>query len=110
MLHLHAKGRLTQWRGLGFAACLDFSPRGQMLATGHADGTIHLWDLAPAWQALTAPPQEVDVAACWSNLAAADAATAYTAIGRLASAPGPAVRMAEATAAARSRVGGGAHS
>src|SRR5262249_40752332 len=52
LLHLSAKGRLTQWQGSGFAACLDFAPDGRVLATGHADGVLHLWDLAPAWKAL----------------------------------------------------------
>ncbi len=87
VLYLLAKGRLTQWHRDGFATALDFSPGGKAIATGHADGTIHLWDLAPAWQSLAAPVPKFDPAACWTDLGAADAVTAYAAIDRLASAP-----------------------
>ncbi len=51
LLHLAAQGRLTQWHNSGFATSLDFSPGGKAIATGHGNGTIHLWDLANALRA-----------------------------------------------------------
>jgi WD40 repeat protein len=93
LLHPAAQGRLTQWRGSGFATALDFAPGGTALATGHADGSILLWDLAPARAALAVAAPKIDEAACWTDLAAADAAVAYAAVDRLASAPGVALPL-----------------
>jgi hypothetical protein len=70
---------------VGFANCLTFAPDGKALATGHADGTVLLWDLAPGLAAVP-PAGPVDAEACWTDLAAEDAAKAQTAIERLASA------------------------
>jgi WD40 repeat protein len=93
LLSLAAQGRLTQWHGSGFATALDFAPGGTALATGHADGSILLWDLAPARAALAVAAPKIDEAACWTDLAAADAAVAYAAVDRLASAPGAAMPL-----------------
>jgi WD40 repeat protein len=93
LLYLEAKGRLTQWNGSTFAACLAVAPDGKMLATGHADGTALLWDLASAWAGLTPPAGPIDAEACWTDLAAADAAKAQAAIERLASAPAKALPL-----------------
>jgi WD40 repeat protein len=87
LLRLEAKGRLTQWNAANFAACLAFAPDGNVLATGLADGTVLLWDLAKAGASLSAPTGPLDVEACWTDLALADAVKAQTAIARLAAAP-----------------------
>jgi WD40 repeat protein len=87
LLHLEAKGRLTQWNAVTFGTCLAFAPDGRALATGHADGTVLLWDLAPALAGLAVPPGPVDPDACWTDLIAADAAKAQAALEHLASAP-----------------------
>jgi hypothetical protein len=87
LLHLQAKGRLTQWNAATFGTCLAFAPDGKALATGHADGTVLLWDLAAAWASLTTPAGPVDAEACWTDMALDDAAKAQTAIERLVAAP-----------------------
>jgi RNA polymerase sigma factor (sigma-70 family) len=70
---------------------LAISPDGRLLATGHADSTIVLWDatLGGARGALT--PEQAD--ACWAELAGADAARGYAAIWRLAGDPQRAVAL-----------------
>jgi RNA polymerase sigma factor (sigma-70 family) len=83
LLHLPARGRLNNWTGAGFATCLGIAPDSGALATGHADGTVLLWDLTGARQRLIAPPGPVNPAACWADLAIADPRTAYRAIDRL---------------------------
>jgi RNA polymerase sigma factor (sigma-70 family) len=86
VLHLPARGRLTGWTPTGFALCLAFAPDGETLATGHADGTVLLWDLAPTLARLGPRPGPVDPEACWQALVG-DARAAYGAIDRLAAAP-----------------------
>src|SRR5262249_15761184 len=82
-LHLSAEGRLTGWTPAEFARCLAFAPDGGTLATGHADGSVLLWDLAPAWKRLGPAPGPLRAEADWQALAG-DARAAYGAIGRLA--------------------------
>ncbi len=93
LLHLPARGRLTNWPGYFFAECLAFAPDGCTLATGHADGTILVWDLTPALAKLSVPKGLVDAAACWTDLAAAEPPAAWEAIGRLASDPAVALPL-----------------
>jgi hypothetical protein len=93
LLHLRAKGRLEHQTLDGFATCMAFSPDGKSLATGHADGTVMLWDMTPAWQNLTAHKGPVDVAACWEALADPDPRKAYAAIDALAAAPSKALAL-----------------
>lgn len=54
VLHLPARGRVANWAGRAFAECVAFAPEGMVLATGHSDGAVLLWDMAPAWAALAA--------------------------------------------------------
>jgi hypothetical protein len=69
------------------AAALAFAPDGRTLTTGHADGTILLWDATlrggTRGGALTAAQRE----ALWADLAGADAARGYSAVWRLADDP-----------------------
>ncbi len=69
------------------ASSLAFSPDGRILATGHADGTILLWDAtllgSERGGQLTAAQRET----LWNDLAGTDAVKAYAAIGRLADDP-----------------------
>jgi hypothetical protein len=90
---LPAQGRLTQWTPAGFATCLAVAPGGESVATGHADGTILLWDLTLARKALSAPKGDIDPKACWEDLLAEDAGKAYAAIDRLASSPDTALAL-----------------
>jgi RNA polymerase sigma factor (sigma-70 family) len=87
LLHLPARGRLTHWTPAGFATCLAFAPDGRSAATGHADGTILVWDLAPAREALATPSGPADASACWDDLAADDAVRAHAAVARLSADP-----------------------
>lgn len=70
-----------------------FSPAGDRLASVSFDETVLLWNVA-ALRTSTSPPHPPDAAEfvrLWQDLGADSAATAYTAIGRLASAPDAAV-------------------
>ncbi len=93
LLHLPARGRLTNWTGQHFAECLNFAPDGRTLATGHTDGTILVWDVTPALAKLSVPKGPVDAGACWTALAAPEPPTAWEAIERLASDPAVALRL-----------------
>jgi WD40 repeat protein len=94
LLTLSARGRLTGWTPAGFATCLGFAPNGNVLATGHADGTILLWSMADARRQLTRPaPGAIDLEACWSDLASSNARVAWAAIDRLAGRPAPALAL-----------------
>jgi hypothetical protein len=67
-----------------FVRALAISPDGRILATGHADSTILLWDATlrngAKDGALTPPRAE----ACWTDLAGADAVRGYSAVWLLA--------------------------
>jgi hypothetical protein len=73
-----------------FAGCLAYSPDGRLLATGHPNSTILLWDLplppSPP-QTFTAP----ELNRLWTALAGADAPAGWRAIWRLAEAPSDAL-------------------
>jgi WD40 repeat protein len=88
LLHLPAEGRLLYWMPPHFATCLAVAPDGRSVATGHDDGTVLLWDLAPAWQRVPVPQEALTparLAACWADLRADEPRTAYVAMNRLTS-------------------------
>jgi WD40 repeat protein len=91
LLHLPATGRLPAWTPGLFASCLAVAPDGRSAATGHDDGTVLLWDLAPAWKRLaerSVPPlTPAQLDACWADLLKDDPGTAYPAMDRLSAAP-----------------------
>jgi hypothetical protein len=66
---------------------MAFSPDGRLLATGHTDGTILLWDVPPARPAAVPSP-----AALWDDLAA-DAPRGYAAVFRCRTDPAASVRF-----------------
>jgi WD40 repeat protein len=91
LLHLPAEGRLPAWSPGSFGTSLAVSTDGRSAATGHEDGTVLLWDLAPAWKRLgdrpAAPPTAEQLGACWADLLKDDPHTAYAAMDRLAAVP-----------------------
>lgn len=97
LLHLPAEGRLPAQAPRAFAACLAVAPDGRSAATGHDDGTILLWDLAPAWRRLTERPSvpltDAQLNACWANLLGSDPRLAYAAMDRLTANPTRAVAL-----------------
>jgi WD40 repeat protein len=79
---------------LGRVTALAFSPDGRRLISGSADTTAVVWDLRllptrPASETLTDGQME----GLWDDLAAADAARGWRAVGALASAPAQAVPL-----------------
>lgn len=76
-----------------FATSIAMAPDGRAVATGHADGTILLWDLTAARAALTRPRGPIDAEACWGDLAASSPRTALTAAERLVAAPDAALPL-----------------
>jgi RNA polymerase sigma factor (sigma-70 family) len=75
---------------------LAFAPDGSRLATGVADGTVLVWDTGPALRAVRKGPRPLSAqqrAAGWDDLAGADAAQAYQAVGKLAHDPHGAVTL-----------------
>jgi hypothetical protein len=70
------------------AACLDFSPDGRRLATGHPDGTVLIWDgTFPPRRPVPVASRELE--SLWSDLRETDPRRAWRAMWRLADlAPG----------------------
>jgi WD40 repeat protein len=66
---------------------LDFSPDGTRLVSGHADGTVLVWDVAsvPALPALRVRAAEVE--SLWQDLGGEDVSEAHRAVWKLASTP-----------------------
>ncbi|HEY7155866.1 MAG TPA: sigma-70 family RNA polymerase sigma factor [Gemmataceae bacterium] len=73
------------------ASSLAFSPDGRTLATGHADGTILLWDATLRGGGRGGPLTNAQREALWGDLIGIDAARAYAAVWRLADDPQPSV-------------------
>ncbi len=60
-----------------------FSPNGKLLASGNAQGIVHLWDFASVVKGSNDPRDDVDLEACWDDLADRDARRAYVAYWKL---------------------------
>jgi len=71
------------------ASALAFSVDGRILATGHADGTILLWDATLRGGARGGALSAAERGVLWADLASPDAETAHAAIWRLADDPVP---------------------
>jgi WD40 repeat protein len=84
---------VRRWRGhRGAVTALAFSASGRRLASGSLDATVLVWDVPrPAAPPGGATPRAL--ADGWADLAGADAARAYRAIGGLAANPAPALTL-----------------
>jgi hypothetical protein len=86
---------IAQFRGhAAVVEAIAFSADGKRLATGSNDSTILLWDTAGLKQKAPSPappPDAKEIAERWADLAAGDAAKAFTSIRRLADHPEVAV-------------------
>lgn len=84
-------GELPRSRyGWWTSAAAVFSPDGRTLATGHADGTILLWDVPAPRPA--GHLSEGDMARMWDELASNDPAKAYALLWRFQEEPAAAAR------------------
>jgi WD40 repeat protein len=75
-------------------SCLTFSADGKFLASGHADGTILIWDVSavhPTQSQTGGKATSVQMESWWADLADEDARKAEAAIWRLVGAGQPAV-------------------
>jgi RNA polymerase sigma factor (sigma-70 family) len=70
-----------------FADTLAFAPDGRILATGHSDSSILLWDASLRGGRPGVPLGAAQVDALWAELRGADAALAYAATWRLVDDP-----------------------
>jgi WD40 repeat protein len=82
--------RITGHRGTIYS--VTFSPHGRLLAASSPDAPVYLWDVYARSEAHP-PPTPADVDRLWTDLAAADAQTAFRAIRRLVNAPDAAVAL-----------------
>jgi RNA polymerase sigma factor (sigma-70 family) len=73
------------------ASSLVFAPAGRILATGHADGAILLWDATLRGGVRGGPLTAAERSALWTDLAGPDAARAHAAVWRLADDSGDSV-------------------
>jgi WD40 repeat protein len=81
-------GQIAEWVGhQGAVTGLVFSPDGQLLVSGGADGTALVWDVRPGRRGaarVALPPTDEERRAAWDTLAAEDARSAEIALARLA--------------------------
>lgn len=66
-----------------FATALAFAPDGKRIATGHADTTILIWDVAVPPRAKPARLTDDEAGRLWADLASPDAATGVAAVWAL---------------------------
>lgn len=73
---------------------LAFSDDGKVLASGHIDGSVYLWDTRAAWESAVPKAQldQADLQKCWDDLAG-DGSAPATALQRLLGDPAHAVEM-----------------
>jgi hypothetical protein len=69
-----------------FTHAVEVSPDGRIAATGSADATILLWDIAPP-KTTAAPLTAAECVAAWADLADPDAAKGFAAVCRLSDDP-----------------------
>jgi RNA polymerase sigma factor (sigma-70 family) len=89
-----APGRSWGWFGPSFASSMTVAPNGRTVATGHADTTILVWDVAPP--AAPAPPTPLTAEqqeAFWADLASENGGRAMTALVRFVEAPQQTARL-----------------
>jgi len=86
-----ASGKIVREWDLGNEGVhiLLFSPDGRMVASGHGNGTILLWDTRPTLKKSTA----IELATAWEDLANDDAPRAFNAIGRFLASPKEAIEL-----------------
>jgi WD40 repeat protein len=72
------------------ASCVALSPDGTKMATGHADGSIFIWNV-PIKLSPLGPVDAKALESMWRELASADARKAWQMIWRLAEAPNEAL-------------------
>ncbi|WP_390637536.1 WD40 repeat domain-containing protein [Limnoglobus roseus] len=82
--------------GRAFVTAWDATPDGRTLATGHADGTVLLWDVTPPARPAAAPLAAAEIGHRWADLVGTDPAKAYRAGWDLAARPGQAVTVVRA--------------
>lgn len=99
------RSRVEIWNGFngyhldGFdtasvVSAIAFSPDGAMLATGHGDGSVYLWDVRPLWdQALPRWPMNRNYTKRYWNDLAADGQKLAQAWQTLLANPEPAIEM-----------------
>jgi RNA polymerase sigma factor (sigma-70 family) len=100
MIHLWevltGKERLRLEGHRGAITCLRFSADGRALVSGSSDNTVLVWDAtgrAHGGGSQAAPLRPDELEALWKDLAGEDAARAYRALGRMATAPDQSVRF-----------------